>query len=70
MDKTITYTKNTGIALASFFVLLVGILAICGVLELASWADIKEWLLKAAIVFAIVFIINIVIGVILNTVRK
>lgn len=70
MNKSLTYIKHTAVVLIALYVIFAGLLAASAVLSWATWAQVSDWLTKAAAVFAILLVINIIVSMLVNATRK
>lgn len=70
MNKSLNYVKHTAVVLVALYVIFAGLLAASAVLAWATWAQVGDWLTKAAIVFAILLVVNIFVSMLVNATRK
>lgn len=64
------YMKSTVIMAVVFFAFFAAALAILGVLEVTSWEDVKEYLVKGSIVTLIATAFFVITGVAVNAAKK
>ena len=70
MNKAVSYIKTITLSLLGLLVLFAGIGAILVVLGQATWAELGDWTLKAAIIAVVVLAINAVGALIVGVARK